>query len=117
LPGPAPVDLQLSAQGPAIELTITPAAGAPARLSGYVAVVEDGLTSRPAAGENRGATLREDGIVQELLPWVAASAAPQTLRFTSSSSPESGATRRYIAVATTEDGGKPLQAVALACAR
>jgi hypothetical protein len=114
---PAPVGLQLSAQGPALELTVTPGAGAPQRLAGFVAVVDGGLTSRPVGGENRGATLREDGVVRELMPWVAGSAAPQTLRFTASPALEPGATRRYVAVATTADGARPLQAVALACAR
>ncbi|HEX4511048.1 MAG TPA: DUF1223 domain-containing protein [Burkholderiaceae bacterium] len=113
----APVALQLAAQGHALELTVIPGALAPARMAGYIAVVDDGLTSRPSAGENRGATLQESGVVRELLPWVAVAPTSTTLHFSVSSPPEPGATRRFVAVATTADGARPLQAVALACGR
>lgn len=114
---PATVALQLDHDATGLALTVAPGAGAPARLSGYVAVVDDGVQTRVGAGENRGATLREDGIVRELLPWDLDGAHPATLRFTSSSTPEAGATRRWVAVATDGPFGRPVQAVALACTR
>jgi hypothetical protein len=111
------VDLKLAQEATALELTVTPAAGAPARLAGYVAVVDDGMQTQVGGGENRGATLHHDGVVRELLNWTAnAAAGPQTLRFTPATTPEPGATRRWVAVALDETG-KPLQALALACGR
>jgi hypothetical protein len=114
---PAKVALELARDANGLALTVSPGAGAPARLSGYVAVVDDGLQTRVGAGENRGATLREDGIVRELLPWDLAGSQPATLRFASSSTPEAGATRRWVAVATDGPFGRPVQAVALTCTR
>jgi hypothetical protein len=111
----APVALQLEEQAGALRLTVTPQPGAPAHLAGYVAVVDDGLQTHVRGGENRGATLQQDGVVRELLPWSAASGAPSSLDFTSRSTPESGATRRWVAVATDAESGRPLQAVSLAC--
>ena len=113
----ATVALALAREGDALVLDVTPGAGAPAALSGYVAVVDDGLQTRVGAGENRGATLHQDGVVRELLPWRLAGGRPATLRFTSSAAPEPGATRHWAAVATDGPFGRPLQAVALACAR
>ena len=113
----ATVALQLDHDATGLALTVSPGAGAPAKLSGYVAVVDDGLQTKVGAGENRGATLREDGIVRELLPWNLVGGQPATLRFTSSSTPEAGAARHWVAVATDGPFGKPVQAVVLACAR
>jgi hypothetical protein len=111
----APVALQLEQSAGALQLTVTPQAGAPARVSGYVAVVDDGMQSHVRGGENRGATLKQDGVVRELLPWSAAGGASSRLRFASSSTPEPGAMRHWVAVATDADSGRPLQAVTLAC--
>ena len=113
----ATVALRLDHDATGLALTVSPGAGAPAKLSGYVAVVDDGLQTKVGAGENRGATLREDGIVRELMPWNVVGAQPATLRFSSSSAPEPGATRHWVAVATDGPFGKPVQAVALACTR
>ena len=114
---PATVGLTLAHDGTGLALTVAPGAGAPAKLSGYVAVVDDGLQTKVGAGENRGETLRQDGVVRELLPWNVVGAQPATLRFTSSSAPEPGTSRHWVAVATDGLYGKPLQAVTLACAR
>jgi hypothetical protein len=114
---PATVGLTLVRDAAGLALTISPGAGAPAKLAGYVAVVDDGMQTRVGAGENRGETLRQDGVVRELLPWTVVGAQPATLRFTSSSTPESGAARHWVAVATDGPYGKPVQAVALVCAR
>jgi hypothetical protein len=114
---PATVALTLAREGKGLALTVTPGTGAPARLSGYVAVVDDGLQTRVGAGENRGATLQQDGVVRELLPWNLAGAQPATLRFEPSSAAEPGTARHWVAVATDGPYGKPVQAVTLACAR
>jgi hypothetical protein len=101
--------------------TLPPAALQPrtpaTALSGYVAVVDDGLQTHVGAGENRGATLRQDAVVRELLPWRLAGRQPATLRFASNSTPEAGALRRWVAVATDGPFGKPVQALTLACTR
>ena len=113
---PATVGLTLARDGTGLALTVAPGAGSPAKLSGYVAVVDDGLQTHVGAGENRGETLRQDGVVRELLPWSLVGGQPATLRFTSGSAPEPGATRHWVAVATDGPYGKPVQAVTLACA-
>ena len=110
------VGLRLEQDASALQLTVTPAAGAPAHLNGYVAVVDDGMQTQVGGGENRGATLHHDGVVRELLNWTANVGGAQTLRFTPTSMPEPGATRHWVAVAL-DDSGKPLQALSLACAR
>jgi hypothetical protein len=117
-PAPAaPLGLVLERQGEALQLSVTPQPGATAvaHVAGYVAVVDDGLRSRIAAGENKGATIAEDAVVREFLPWSGTGGA-QTLRFTPKAGPEPGATRHWVAVATDADTGRPLQAVSLACA-
>jgi hypothetical protein len=113
--GDARVALALARDGAALRLDVAPAAGAPARIAGFVAVVDSGLSTPVAAGENRGATLREDAVVRELLPWTADG--PAHLAFASTTTPEAGATRRWVAVATDPATGRPLQALALACPR
>ena len=114
---PATVALALARDGSRLALTVTPGAGAPAMLSGYVAVLDDGLQTHVGAGENRGETLRQDAVVRELLPWTLAGGQPATLHFASKSTPEAGATRHWAAVATDGPFGRPVQAVTLACAR
>ena len=115
--GPSTVGLRLEHDATGLALTVTPAGGAPAQLSGYVAVVDDGLQTHVGAGENRGETLRQDAVVRELLPWSLAGTQPATLRFVSGATLEPGATRHWVAVATDGVYGRPVQAVTLACAR
>ena len=112
---PATVDMALTQDATGLELTLTPRTGAPTELAGYVAVVDDGMQTRVDGGENRGATLRQDSVVRELLPWNQAGAQPATLRFTSRTTPEPGATRHWVAVATDGPYGRPVQAVTLSC--
>ena len=116
----APLALVLEREGATLQLTVAPQPGTtpPAHVSGYLAVVDDGLQTHVAAGENRGATLKQDAVVREFLPWSTPSAAtPQTLRFTPKVGPDAGAMRHWVAVATDADTGRPLQAVTLACPR
>ena len=113
----ATVGLKLAHDASGLALTVSPGAGAPAKLSGYVAVIDDGLQTHVGAGENRGETLHQDGVVRELLPWNLVGTQPSTLRFTSGTTPEPGTTRHWVAVATDGAYGKPVQAVTLACAR
>jgi hypothetical protein len=110
------VGLKLAQEAGGLELTVTPAAGAPARLNGYLAVVDDGMQTQVGGGENRGATLHHDGVVRELLNWTATAGGAQTLRFAPTTTPEPGAMRHWVAVAL-DDSGKPLQALTLACTR
>ena len=114
---PSTVALTLSRDGPDVRLVVQPGSGAPTRLGGFVAVVDDGNVTRVGAGENNGETLRQDGVVRELLPWTAVAGQPSTLAFTSTTTPEAGATRRWVAVASDAASGKTLQAVTLSCAR
>jgi hypothetical protein len=114
---PARVGLKLDHDASGLALTVSPGTGAPARLSGYVAVVDDGMQTHVGGGENRGETLRQDGVVRELLPWNLAGTQPATVRFTSTAALEPGATRHWVAVATDGTYGKPVQAVTLACSR
>ena len=113
---PATVALALAREGDGLALTVTPGADAPAALSGYVAVVDDGLSTPVGAGENRGATLQQDAVVRELLPWNLAGRQPATLHFAPRAAPEGGAARHWVAVATDGPFGKPVQALTLACA-
>jgi len=113
----ATVALALARDDGGLALTVTPGAGAPAALSGYVAVVDDGLHTQVGAGENRGATLQQDAVVRELLPWSLAGSLPATLHFAPRAAPEAGAARHWVAVATDGPYGKPVQALTLACAR
>ncbi len=115
--GPATVALKLERDGPALHLVVQPGAGAPAKLGGFVAVVDDNNLTKVGAGENRGETLRQDGVVRELLPWTAAAGQASTLEFTPTTTPEPGATRHWVAVASDPASGRTLQAVTLACAR
>ena len=113
---PATVALALAREAGGLALTVTPGADAPAALSGYVAVVDDGLSTQVGAGENRGATLQQDAVVRELLPWSLAGRQPATLHFAPRLAPEAGTSRRWVAVATDGPYGKPVQALTLACA-
>ena len=112
---PSTVDMALTQDATGLELKLAPRTGAPADLSGYVAVVDDGMQTRVDAGENRGATLHQDSVVRELTYWNLVGAQPATLRFTSRTTPEPGATRHWVAVATEGPYGRPVQAVTLAC--
>ena len=111
----ATVALALARDAGGLALTVTPGAGAPAKLSGYVAVLDDGLRTQVGAGENRGATLQQDAVVRELLPWTLSGSQAATLHFALTAATEVGASRHWVAVATDGPFGRPVQAVRLAC--
>jgi hypothetical protein len=113
----ATVGLTLASDASGLTLNVVPGSGAPQPLAGYVAVVDDGLQTRVGAGENRGATLRQDGVVRALLPWKLEGGQPATLHFASTPTLETGAARHWVAVATDGPYGRPVQAVALSCGR
>ena len=113
--GTPAVALKLADDGARLELTVTPGPGAPSRMAGYVAVVDDGMQTEVGGGENRGVLLHHDGVVRELLDWTATAGGAQTVRFDTRTSPEAGASRHWVAVAL-DDAGKPLQALSLSCA-
>ncbi|HEY4080337.1 MAG TPA: DUF1223 domain-containing protein [Burkholderiaceae bacterium] len=76
-PMPSMVDLSLVRGGDDIKVIATARPGAPAHLSLWWAVLEDGLWSSVRAGENAGVTLRHDAVVRRYgteAPWDSAHA-------------------------------------------
>ncbi len=118
----APVRVALSREGDALQLQVTPVPGTPAaelpaRLVAELAVVDDGLQSRVAGGENRGATLHHDAVVRSLValpswPGTQAHVERATL---SAPTAEPGSHRHWAAVVRDPATGRPVQAVALRC--
>lgn len=115
-PGTATVSLALARDGDAVRATVTPLAGAPARLAAWWAVTEHGHVSRVRAGENDGETLRHDFVVREFRPVAAWSSAPATeLRYTPALAADPAHPRQVSLVVVDATSGKPLQAVRLDC--
>jgi hypothetical protein len=115
LPAPAAsaVDLALRRDGARVEARIAPRAGAPLRLAGYWAVVEDGHVSAVKAGENSGVTLRHDHVVRQYEPVPAWSGVTQrTLVF---DAPPAAPGRRVVLVVTDARTNRPLQALSIDC--
>jgi hypothetical protein len=121
---PAPVAIRLAREPgqEALALDVTAQRGAPSRLSAEVAVVDDGLMSHVGGGENRGATLRHDGVVRAIVavpPWTAddaSGAAPHAARV-SVRAPEAepGSSRHWVAVVRDAATNRPVQAIDLRC--
>ncbi len=102
--------------GDTVNATITPGAGAPARLSGWWVALESGYTSAVKAGENNGATLRHDHVVRAYAAvpeWQGSGA--KSLSFRSAPLGEGGRPRSVVLVVTDADTGQPVQAVKLGC--
>lgn len=111
----SPVSVTLLREGDQVRAEVTAAAGAPARLEGYWAVLEDGHVSRVRSGENAGETLRHDHVVRLYQPvgaWPAAAPAQWGLGV-SRGVPEQP--RRVAFVVGDAATGRPLQAAVLAC--
>ncbi len=116
--GPAPVAVQLSGDGRRFGATITPVAGAPARLAAYWAVTEQGHVSAVKAGENDGATLQHDFVVREYQPvaaWASRADAPATLQFEPAGPADPAHPRQLNLVVVDAQTGRPVQAVRLGC--
>ncbi len=116
-PAGAPVvALALKRAGEAIDATVTPLPGAPARLAAWWAVTEHGHISRVRAGENEGETLRHDYVVREFRPvppWP--TAASTELRYTPSGAADAAHPRQINLVVVDAASGTPLQALRLDC--
>lgn len=118
LPMPKPSALRVTMESDGSEAQVrvaTAATGAPARLAGWWAVVEDGHASRVRAGENVGETLRHDHVVRLYRPvadWDAASGLRARLMLPAV---EAGHPRRIVFVVADPLTQQPLQALALPC--
>lgn len=120
MPLPAPkrsaLRLTLQSDGADAQVLVAPAAsGAPVRLTGWWALVEDGHASRVRAGENVGETLRHDHVVRLYRPvadWDAASGLQARLTLPAA---EAGHPRRIVFVVADPATQQPLQALSMAC--
>ncbi|MEP7298601.1 MAG: DUF1223 domain-containing protein [Burkholderiales bacterium] len=114
---PASIEARLVREGNHVTATITPAAGAPARLGAYWAVTEQGHVSAVKAGENQGATLRHDFVVRDYRPVAAWAAKPEatTLQFELDGNGDPAHARQVNLVIVNADTGRPVQAVKLGC--
>lgn len=111
----SPVTLALQRDGDSVSASVTALPGAPPRLEGYWAVLEDGHESRVRAGENAGATLRHDHVVRlfrPLPPWAAATPLQAQLQVSPGVAQHP---RRVAFVVTDAATHRPLQALALGC--
>jgi hypothetical protein len=114
--GAATVALALARDGDAVKATVTPLAGAPARLAAWWAVTEHGHVSRVRAGENDGETLHHDYVVREFRPVAAWASAPATeLRYTPAAAADPAHPRQVSLVVVDATSGRPLQALRLDC--
>ncbi len=115
---PALVAVELARDARGASATVQSLPGAPARLAGWWAVVEDGHASAVAAGENGGRTLRHDAVVREHRPiaaWNGDAARPAALAFEPSTPTDSAHPRRIVLVVTDAASGRPLQTVQVGC--
>jgi len=112
------VDVQLTREGKQVAATVQARPGAPARLAGYWALTEHGHSTAVKAGENEGATLQHDFVVQRYLPiaaWNATAGLPVALRFEAEPALGAAPPRSVNLVVTDAATGKPVQAVRLGC--
>ena len=116
---PSPVTVQLSQRELHLQAQVSAGANAPARLSAYWAVTEQGHVSEVRAGENAGATLHHDHVVtvyRSVPAWrPAVAGTPATLEFDLSTAPDPAHARRVHLVIVDADTGRPVQAVKLGC--
>lgn len=117
-PAPVHITLQRLDAGPVV-VVVTALRGAPPRLAGWWALLEDGHQSAVGAGENRGATLRHDHVVRRYGPlpaWPAPADGPVRLApLDAPHNGEGGHKARLLVVVTDAVTGVPLQAVQLDC--
>ena len=116
--GTAPVEVSLAREGNHFSATVSPLAGAPARLAAYWAVTEQGHVSAVKAGENEGVTLHHDHVVREYQPvaaWAAKPGTPVTLSFDPTTPADASHPRDVNLVLVNVDNGRPVQAIKLGC--
>ena len=116
--GPARVTIARARSGDVVSAKVQPGPPAPARLSAYWAVTENGHATQVRAGENEGARLVHDHVVREALDvpaWTARADAPTLLRFTPQTPAAAGHPRQVNLVVLDPATGRPLQALKLGC--
>jgi hypothetical protein len=116
--GTAPVEVSLAREGNHFSATVSPLAGAPARLAAYWAITEQGHVSAVKAGENEGVTLRHDHVVREYQPvaaWAARPGASVTLSFDPTTPADPSHPRDVNLVIVSVESGRPVQAIKLGC--
>jgi hypothetical protein len=107
------VTVSLSRDGDVITAQVGPAAKG--TLEGYWAVLEDAHESRVRAGENKGETLRHDGVVRLYKPvaaWPAMAGQTQTLTVSRGVAEHP---RQVVFVVTDPATHQPVQAASLGC--
>jgi hypothetical protein len=109
----SPISVALVREGNSVRASI--GAGAPQRLAGFWAVLEDGHSSRVKSGENAGETLAHDHVVTLYRPVAEWSAGNAAQSFTLDLPAATSKSRRIAFIVTDPSGAKPLQAVALGC--
>jgi hypothetical protein len=112
------VDIQLTRDGRQFAATVQARPGAPPRLAGYWALTESGHSTAVKAGENEGATLLHDFVVQRYLqiaPWNATAGATVALRFGVEPAVDAAHPRSVNLVVTDAATGRPVQALKLGC--
>jgi hypothetical protein len=110
-----PVTVALEREGDLVTASIVARTGAPTRLAGYWAVLEDGYQSAVKAGENAGETLHHDHVVRLYRPvpaWPATLGGRAQLTV---SAGEAAHPRRVVFVVTDAATARPLQALSLGC--
>lgn len=111
----SPVGVALQRDGDVVTATVAAAAGAPSKLDGYWAVLEDNHQSKVRAGENAGETLKHDSVVRLYKPVAAWAGSDGTKAQLTVSRGVAENPRRVVFVVTDAATHKPLQAAALGC--
>lgn len=114
----APVEVTLTGSGDRYRARISPVGISPVRLGAYWAVTQDDFITRIDAGENSGATLKEDSVVrqfQEVGVWTTAIDTPVDLVFEPAVAVDPQHPRHLNLVIVDAQTGKPVQAVKLGC--
>jgi len=114
---PATVDARLVRDGNHVTATVASMPGAPARLSAYWAVTEQGHVSAVKAGENNGVTLHHDFVVRDYRPVAAWAAQPEAtmLHYELDGNADPAHASQINLVIVNADTGRPVQAVKLGC--
>ena len=109
--------MQLQCVGNQVTARVAPAP-AHASLAAYWAVLQDGLASKVARGENAGETLRHDHVVSHYQPvpgWPGKAGQVLQLTVPTLLAAQTGAAQRIVLVVTDGTLTQPVQALALSC--